>query len=64
MSPLEQIDYNKLRNQKSELIELINSTQGHGTSTLDGIVHLIDSIQDYAVSDLKKTETEVFGNNK
>jgi translation elongation factor EF-1beta len=60
-TPLNRIDYPALREQKEVLLTVIK-TIGDGviSDQLDGIIHLIDSIQDYAVDVLGKDESEVF----
>ena len=50
---IRRINWSDLRNQKEQLL----TTNEHG-----GILHLIDVIQDAAVSDGFATEIEVFGN--
>jgi len=55
------IDYSDLRNQKRELLRVIRERNlPEGTDDLDGIVHLIDSIQDYVCDELGYNEHEVF----
>ena len=49
---IRRINWSDLRNQKERLL----TTNEHG-----GILHLIDAIQDAAVSDGFATEIEVFG---
>ena len=62
MSVLKNIDYSKLREQKDSLIDIINHVDTDSTLeyNLLGILHLIDSIQDYGVDVLGKSEEEVF----
>lgn len=50
------IDWNQLRDDKERLISL-NITHPHD---FDGLVNLIDAIQDYAVDVLGVSEEEVF----
>lgn len=55
------INWNDLRNQKRELLRVISERNlPDGEDDLDGIVHLIDSLQDYAVDELGYNEHEVF----
>ena len=55
------IDWSELRNQKRDLLEILNSTKDIPTKTqlesLTGILHLIDAIQDYAVDELEIIES-------
>lgn len=55
------IDWTKLRKQKETLIYVIMSVPKEIAEDLDGILNLIDSIQDKAVEDGTATEEEVFG---
>jgi hypothetical protein len=60
---IKNIDWSELRNQKTILLQTINAEQGGNAEMLkelDGIVHLIDAIQDFAVDVLKIPEMEVF----
>ena len=68
LNPIEGINYKLLRAQKESLIKMIEAgkdTFGSVTKAdaemCDGILHLIDSIQDYAVDSLGMKETIVFG---
>jgi len=65
------IDFNKLREQKEALIEILGAVKGvkngiiktvseEKINEVQGIIHLIDHIQDYAVDVLGKDENEVF----
>jgi len=71
-NPLEGIDYPLLREQKLALVELRMKPQqnrlevimGQSKKTLDaldGIIGLLDNIQDYATLELGKTAAEIFG---
>lgn len=67
LSPLGNIDYDKLREQKAILYNMImdwgeadDPDQREQAQEVEGIMHLIDAIQDYAVKTRKKTEKEVF----
>jgi len=59
------IDWEQLRRQKLALLEVINDLNENGVDTteegneLDGLVHLIDAIQDKAAEEIGKEE--VFG---
>jgi hypothetical protein len=59
------IDWELLRRQKLRLIEILDAKPPSITleqrESLDGIVFLIDAIQDDAVDTNKATEVEVFG---
>ena len=58
---LTKIDYNKLKLQKQALLEIINSTESiEYHDHLDGLVHLIDDIQDNAVDNLGFKLEDVF----
>lgn len=71
-NPIEQIDFTTLRSQKTTLLETINFLEKSGikfdesvdtqqiTDDLTGILHLIDSIQDYAVDELGVNEMHVY----
>jgi hypothetical protein len=56
-------DWLLLREQKAALLTLIegNRTSGTEAELLQGVVHLIDHIQDTAVDHGNATATEVFG---
>lgn len=62
------IDYKKLREQKAILINMIQDwgeaddpDQQKDAQQAEGLVHLIDAIQDNAVENLNMSEGEVFG---
>ena len=60
-NPILKIDFRLLDKQKNGLLEVIESDiSDEHRDNLNGILYLIDSIQDYAVSELGKTEKEVF----
>ena len=60
-NPIENIDFNELRLQKLSLLTSIDlAISPESIENLTGILNLIDSIQDFAVSDLGKSELEVF----
>lgn len=57
------IDWYELRQQKATLLRLIKTTvfnQGV-EQDLEGVIHLLDAIQDCAVNTGEATEQEVFG---
>jgi hypothetical protein len=58
------IDWSELRNQKRTLLETIewlnNFPANPISKQLDGIVHLIDALQDYAVDELGINENSIF----
>lgn len=55
------IDFSDLRNQKRELLKAIRErNQPEGEDPLEGIVALIDSIQDFVCDELGYPEMEVF----
>ena len=69
---IKKIDFTTLRNQKGTLIAVIGNMQTDGTNDitnkmiaserddLDGILNLIDALQDYAVDELGVPEMHVF----
>jgi len=71
-NPIKHIDFTTLRSQKTTLLETINFLEKSGIKwhesvdtqqiidDLTGILHLIDSIQDYAVDELGVPEMHVF----
>jgi hypothetical protein len=71
-NPILSIDFTTLRSQKTTLLETIDFLEKSGikfdervdvkqiTEDLTGILHLIDSIQDYAVDELNIPEMHVF----
>ena len=69
---LENIDFDLLRKQKAQLIELQYRTTPEGNpvilskeyDALEGIINLIDEIQDLAVEELGLKEEDVFNLNK
>jgi len=58
------IDFERLKEQKGALLSLMSSAEGgvdqKKIDGAQGIVNLIDHIQDYAVDVLGKDENEVF----
>lgn len=62
-TPQQAIDWSLLRHQKSTLVAMANDDDRLTTEieSLDGIIALIDSLQDEAVKQGKATEVEVFG---
>jgi hypothetical protein len=60
-NPIEKIDFTTLRTQKSALLTAMRKICNDKESDdLDGIVHLIDAIQDYAVDIMGISEMLVF----
>jgi len=62
-SAVSKINFLLLREQKEKLIEVIGKVPTT-LASLEGLVHLLDSIQDEAVALGVKTEIEVFGKSK
>ena len=55
------VDLTQLREQKSTLYNLMTNIKDENVQNdLDGILHLIDGIQDYAVDALGLPEEDVF----
>lgn len=68
LNPIEGINYKLLRSQKESLIRMVEEAKTKGSpeqkkeaESTEGIINLIDSIQDYAVGSLGMKETIVFG---
>lgn len=61
-SPISKVDFGLLKDQKNELLILLNNFDDDSLLgiALNGILNLIDSIQDYAVDVLGRKENEVF----
>ena len=59
---LDNIDYSKLKDQKQKLIYVADDSDltQETRDQLQGIVNLIDSLQDFAVDVMGKPESEVF----
>jgi hypothetical protein len=55
------VDWEALRDQKQTLVKVIDKANPADSVALMGILHLIDSLQDYAVDVLNKEESLVFG---
>lgn len=58
------IDFKKLRSQKLALLKAIDINCSSVGEDLQGIVCLIDNLQDFAVDSLGIPEEKVFGINK
>ncbi len=62
---IEKLDFKLLREQKAELIAYTyynrTSMPVKRVGAIDGIINMLDSIQDAVVQDGIKTEEEVFG---
>jgi hypothetical protein len=72
-NPIAKIDFTDLRNQKRNLLDVINKVTNQSlnnpdnaivtveeVNSLDAILHLIDAIQDYAVDELGWDQMMVF----
>jgi len=59
---VEKIDWLELRNQKRLLLETINNdaVSPEHKEALEGILSLIDAVQDYAVDEMGMSEEDVF----
>jgi len=59
------IDWELLKKQKNTLLNTINKLEHHNSKVddLEGILNLIDSIQDLAVDYYEIPEEKVFGKN-
>lgn len=61
---IENIDWSELRQQKTQLLDTItwlsNFPANNIAKDLDGILHLIDHLQDYAVDELGINENHIF----
>lgn len=55
------IDWALLREQKATLVSLCGPSRGRPAEHLEGLVHLLDGLQDHAVSSGLATHAEVFG---
>jgi hypothetical protein len=61
MSFIENIDWEQLKKQKATLTKVVFNTQdGEVWDDLEGLLNLIDAIQDYAVDELGVEENVVF----
>jgi hypothetical protein len=57
---LTEIDYEALKGQKKLLMDVMVLTgKSIGTTELDGLIHLIDAIQDYAIDVLGMDEDKI-----
>jgi hypothetical protein len=61
---IQKIDWTLLRKQKKDLLKVINkdTVSPKEKESLEGIMFLIDSIQDYAVDTCELPERKVYGN--
>lgn len=57
---IEKIDWSELRNQKRFLLKMESNVNGEDLGNLEGIINLIDAIQDYAVDEMGINENDVF----
>lgn len=56
------IDFEALREQKMVLLKIANRTQNpDNRDALDGLIHLLDAVQDQVVNSGQRTEAQVFG---
>ena len=60
---IQKIDWKLLRNQKHDLLKVINndSVIPKEKESLEGILHLLDAVQDYGVDICGLSERKVFG---
>ena len=62
---IESLDFKLLREQKAELVAYTcynrSSMSAKRVGAIDGIINMLDSIQDAVVRDGIKTEEEIFG---
>lgn len=65
-NPIENINWPLLKIQKNKLLEVLDKPDitNEQSMALTGILHLIDSIQDYGVDVLKVDENIVFNLSK
>lgn len=62
---IQKIDWKLLKEQKSILFDIIQDIDdAEKVNALEGIIYLIDAIQDYAVDELEIDEQTVFGDDK
>lgn len=61
MNAIYEIDWALLRQQKQSLLEAMESVHPSIAEDLDGILHLIDHIQDAAAADSRIGIKQVFG---
>jgi len=57
---VKKIDFEALRNQKLSLLQVMEVTNNYDKENLDGILSLIDAIQDAVVEDGIEKESVVF----
>ena len=62
---IQKIDWKLLKEQKSILFDIIQDIDdAEKVNALEGIIYLIDAMQDYAVDELEIDEQTVFGDDK
>lgn len=61
---IDNMDWVLLRQQKAHLIAEAQKAGGESGELFMGVIHLIDAIQDGAVSNQLANEQEVFGNSQ
>ena len=57
------LNWKMVRAQKRALVEALNREAPRKHHPLDGLLHLLDAIQDYAVEHKIADEKQVFGKN-
>lgn len=64
-NPIENIDWGELKKQKQTLLTILdyNRLDKEDNDNLNGLVHLIDSVQDYATDVMKLDEKMVMDVN-
>lgn len=65
------INWSQLKDQKKTLFDLLNKLENSNSTDVDndidnlnGLISLVDSIQDYAVNELEYDEDEIFDFNE
>ena len=59
------IDFKALKRQKKIFLQMVEQNEDNiDTTELEGLLHLIDAIQDHAVDDLGINENDVFESTK
>ena len=63
-NPINKIDWALLKIQKSNLVQvqdmLLKTSNNHLMESVQGVINMIDNLQDYAVDELGIPEKEVF----
>lgn len=66
-NPIEEINWELLKEQKKTLISLCNEVNDIDYKRIEhfeGLINLLDNLQDYAVNELGQTDANVFGLKK